>query len=139
MKSLIYVSSAIREFTADELAALLSSCRERNGRVGITGMLLYRGGNFMQLLEGDDVVVDTVYAKIERDPRHHQCSVLANYTMEQRMFPEWTMGFHEVGHPPMQGVEGYNELMRRSWTAHELFRDPSISQRLLLSFRRNMR
>ena len=49
---LIYVSSAIKLMHDDELLLLLEKARENNSRLGITGMLLYKEGNFMQMLEG---------------------------------------------------------------------------------------
>jgi hypothetical protein len=49
---LVYVSSAIYIFTQEELLILLDQCVELNKNNGITGMLLYKDGNFMQVLEG---------------------------------------------------------------------------------------
>ena len=47
---IVYVSSATRPFQEAELQDLLLKARENNARLGVTGMLLYIGGNFMQLL-----------------------------------------------------------------------------------------
>ncbi len=54
---LVYVSSAVRPFSRVDLDDLLATSRANNARVGITGMLLYKDGNFMQVLEGDEEAV----------------------------------------------------------------------------------
>ena len=65
---LTYVSTAARELSKDDLNELLAQCRENNAKLGITGMLLYKDGNFMQVLEGEETVVRSIYAKISGDP-----------------------------------------------------------------------
>ena len=67
---LIYASSAVKPFLQSELFELLEICRENNTRLGITGMLLYKDGNFMQLLEGEETPVRRLYEKIGSDSRH---------------------------------------------------------------------
>lgn len=49
---LIYVSTAREEFDETELARILDTAVRRNGERNVTGMLLYAGGTFMQVLEG---------------------------------------------------------------------------------------
>jgi len=67
---LVYVSSATLPFSGEDLRALLATCRENNAELGVTGMLLYKDGNFMQVLEGDEQAVRGLYARIAADPRH---------------------------------------------------------------------
>jgi Sensors of blue-light using FAD. len=45
---LVYVSSATRPFSREDLRVLLETCRKNNAELGVTGMLLYKDGNFMQ-------------------------------------------------------------------------------------------
>jgi len=49
---LVYVSSATELFSDTQLENLLLRSRQNNSTLGITGMLLYKDGNFMQCLEG---------------------------------------------------------------------------------------
>ena len=51
LESLVYVSSAVRLLNLEEIGYLLRRARERNTEYGITGVLLYVGGNFMQYIE----------------------------------------------------------------------------------------
>ncbi len=61
MLSLIYVSSSTRAFSDADLVALLEQSQEKNARLDITGMLLYKDGNFMQVLEGPDDAVRQLF------------------------------------------------------------------------------
>lgn len=136
--SLIYVSSAVRAFSEEELADLLSTSRENNARLSVTGMLLYKDGNFMQVLEGEEGRVRSLYAKIARDPRHSGEIVLQQGYSEERDFPEWTMGFQNLDSPETSSTPGYSEFMNVPLTGKEFSENPSRSQKLLLTFKRSM-
>ncbi|KAB8143522.1 BLUF domain-containing protein [Chloroflexia bacterium SDU3-3] len=86
MIRIIYVSSAARPFSQPELEALLDSSRRNNQARGITGLLLYRAGSFMQILEGEERTVRAVYATICRDPRHTHIVQLDDSPIDQRSF-----------------------------------------------------
>ena len=88
MISLIYISSAARLFSDAQILAPLERSRLDNGRLGITAMLLDKEGCFIQLLEGDDEVVKTLFRKIFADRRHSGVSLLLRESIEQRDFPE---------------------------------------------------
>ena len=89
---LTYVSTATRELSQDDLNELLAQCRKNNAKRGITGMLLYKDGNFMQVLEGEETAVRSIYAKISGDPRHKGEILLQQGTEEERQFLGWSMG-----------------------------------------------
>ena len=61
MFRLIYVSTARELMDKDALLGILAKAREKNARLGITGMLLYKDGNFLQLLEGEETIVRGIY------------------------------------------------------------------------------
>ena len=48
---LVYVSSASTLFSRAELDEILRTSRRNNERLGVSGALLYKGGNLMQVLE----------------------------------------------------------------------------------------
>jgi hypothetical protein len=93
MYYLIYMSSAVRPMTYDELSALLKAAREKNRQLGITGMLLYQRGTFLQLLEGDKTVVNEVFDSISKDSRHTGIHVVHTGNIAERNFSDWSMGF----------------------------------------------
>ena len=61
MKRLIYLSSAVRLATRDDLAQILGAARRNNRRDGVTGLLMYHDGTFLQILEGEETAVDRVF------------------------------------------------------------------------------
>ena len=98
IKQLVYVSSAVEPFSDDELVDILRVSRRNNTAVGVTGALLYAGGNIMQVLEGPTEAVDSVYARVERDARHRGAIVLLDRPTDDRMFADWSMGFLNPDH-----------------------------------------
>ncbi|MGB4467437.1 MAG: BLUF domain-containing protein [Azovibrio sp.] len=93
---LIYCSTATHEMSEVELLELLEESRKRNAELELTGMLLYGGGVFMQVLEGSPAAVTGLYQKIERDPRHHSLFLLEQEAIAGRSFADWSMGFHAL-------------------------------------------
>ena len=137
MFSLTYVSSAVKPFSARELRELLEVSNRNNRARAVTGMLLYKDGNFMQVLEGEDGVVHGVHDKIARDPRHHGLITLLQEHLPGRQFPSWSMGFKDLG-SDLDNPEGYNEFLNLPLTSQEFKSDPSRAQKLLLTFKQNM-
>ncbi len=138
MLSLTYVSSATGLLDVPALVDLLTTVRRRNEELGLTGMLLYSGGNIIQNLEGPADVVDATYAAIERDPRHRGVLLVLREPIEERGFPDWSMGFREVGDSEIQGVDGFSDFMRRP-LGEGLGDSTRAACRLLELFRDNMR
>ena len=107
---IVYVSAATRSFSDDDLAALLASFRQNNVHMGITGMLLYCDGQFIQVLEGPRAIVERLYDRIEQDPRHSTVLKLLEQPIKERCFPEWSMGFHTFSASELVQVEGYHSF-----------------------------
>lgn len=90
---LLYTSRSVSSFTESELEELAIRSAERNEKLGITGVLLYGGGRFLQLLEGASEAVNPLYdEKIAHDSRHTDCRVLVREACETRLLPSWAMG-----------------------------------------------
>lgn len=94
--SLVYTSFALTLFDESELEALLTQARAANERAGITGMLLYRNGRFIQFLEGPEDAVRDLLARIAADSRHTDLRVLVDGRPSTRQFAEWTMGYETI-------------------------------------------
>ncbi len=107
--SLVYCSSATQPFDEHELGELLAVSRARNGDRGITGMLLYRGGEFVQILEGPRSDVEGLMETISRDPRHADVRVLIEEPLHERRFRDWTMGYQSLVAPEPGMVSGYRD------------------------------
>lgn len=96
MEELVYVSSAVQGLTDADLEALLAKARERNQRLGITGVLLYDEGDFFQYLEGSAEALDEAYAHIVQSPQHRSILLLVRGPIAARNFGSWSMGFVKV-------------------------------------------
>jgi len=88
---LIYVSAATVPIDDVELRQIFESSRRKNSAVDITGMLIYRGGLFMQMLEGPRREVLRAYGRITDDSRHNNLLVVLDGTTSKRVFPHWAM------------------------------------------------
>lgn len=106
---LVYGSLAVRDLDRAELLGLLRQARARNLGQRVTGMLLYRHGRFLQLLEGAQDDVRSVYASIAADPRHRDVTTLSERRRVLRQFPSWTMAFRDLVEEPIT-EPGYNAL-----------------------------
>lgn len=130
---LVYVSSAVRKFSDAELRELLRESRERNHRCGITGMLLYHDGNFIQALEGPEEAVLSTFGRISVDPRHTGIIKLLHQPIDERQFPQSSMGFRSVGRREAQAIPGFSTFLHDAQVP--VPPAPSRALRLLQSFR----
>lgn len=62
-----------------------------NTNAGITGFLLFKEGKFFQYFEGDELVCIQLLNALKRDRRHTNLTILAQGTIEQRLFNDWAM------------------------------------------------
>jgi hypothetical protein len=139
MISLIYVSTAVRLLSKDELLEILRVSR-RNNEVGpVTGLLLYKDGNFIQVLEGPEVEVMNIFGKIEKDPRHKDITVICTDLIEERQFADWKMAFVNLDDETIQQENAYSEFLSDDFTADKYRETPSLAYMMLLSFKKNIR
>ena len=89
---LIYTSRATDAVDHDALLAILRQSKANNPAAGITGLLCYSGGIFIQALEGGRLAVNRLYNRIVADPRHHDVVLLGYDEIGERRFAGWTMG-----------------------------------------------
>ena len=111
MMQYFYVSSARADLKYEEILHIVEKAREFNSAHGITGVLLYKGGIFLQLLEGEDSEIRKVLTeKIKPDSKHSNIIEIFNVSAQERMFKEWSMGFCEMSELDIQMI---NEIL--SW------------------------
>ena len=135
---LLYVSSATTLFTRPEVDEILAISRRNNSALGISGILLYKDGNLMQLLEGEPRAITDLYAKIGRDPRHHDLTLIWDGSEDQRQFPGWSMAFRDLDGPNARGTPGYSEFLTTPLTSSQLTTDVTHCQQLLNLFKTSM-
>ena len=93
---MLYISTAVKPMNYDDFSALLQQCRDSNNKRGITGMLLYQNGTFMQMIEGEKQVVLDLYDKILKDDRHTGVHTVLTGDIKARNFEDWSMGFFNM-------------------------------------------
>lgn len=89
---LLYASRAADNVNPDALAAILKQSKANNPKIGVTGVLCYSGGIFLQVLEGGRSAVSAIYNRIAADPRHTQVELLSYEEISERRFAGWSMG-----------------------------------------------
>ena len=94
--ALVYVSNAVRRLTDAEIDTILLKARARNETLGVTGVLLYSDGNFMQYLEGSADALAKIYTAIKASPLHQGIIELLRERIQAREFSDWSMGYRKV-------------------------------------------
>ncbi len=100
---LTYASRAAEWLTRDDLRAIANSAQKRNRSMGLTGLLLYVDGDFLQVIEGPGAAVEKLYEMIEADPRNQWVTRLATERVLRRAFGDWSMGCFEIGMEQLEG------------------------------------
>ncbi|MBC7681461.1 MAG: BLUF domain-containing protein [Ferruginibacter sp.] len=88
---LLYASRAL-DTSPGAIEAILAQSRQYNPACGITGILCYGGGIFLQAIEGGRMPVNELYGHIQRDSRHKDVALLHFEEISERRFGGWTMG-----------------------------------------------
>ena len=89
---LLYVSRAVNKDCNKSIESILEASRAHNIHNGITGVLCYGGGIFLQAIEGGRSAVNTLYSHIVGDERHTDVVLLHYEEIRERRFGGWTMG-----------------------------------------------
>ncbi|WP_157271023.1 BLUF domain-containing protein [Azohydromonas aeria] len=146
LSQLIYISSATGETLANiehELRDILEVSVRNNRQQGLTGMLLYSNGGFMQVLEGEEEALQAAYGRIAADPRHKDLYLLAHEPVAVRAFSQWHLGCRRLDLQGLRGLavpadfapfvrQGFDEraLQARPGVALEMLRHYSVNNGL---------
>jgi hypothetical protein len=102
-------------------------------------MLLYKGGNFLQVLEGPEEGVLRLYQKISRDPRHGDVMLLTKEPIQERQFPDWSMGFQNIDQLSPEDLPGFTSFLEDDFASAAFRQNPKRAHIILLNFKNNMR
>lgn len=100
---LVYCSEK-RALPPEGIFAIRDQARTNNAHDDVTGVLLFNRDFFMQCLEGDHEVVTRTFCRIASDPRHARVTLMAANDVEQRTFPDWSMGLVDSTSPDLRVV-----------------------------------
>jgi len=88
---LLYASRAV-DTSPGTIESSRAQSREHNPSTGITGILCYGGGIFLQAIEGGRSQVSDLFGHIQRDARHKDVVLLQFEEIPERRFGGWSMG-----------------------------------------------
>lgn len=92
---IVYLSHADHFLSEQEINNLLTKARERNAKMEVTGMLLYKERSFMQYIEGSIEGLDHIYSIIKKDQLHTGIIEMLNEPILVRLFPDWSMAYQQ--------------------------------------------
>jgi hypothetical protein len=93
LHALVYVSKAVSPYSLTDIDRLLQSARQRNEQHGLSGVLLYDNGDFMQYIEGPALGLSEIYPRIAASKMHHGIVELLREPLTALRFPQWSMAF----------------------------------------------
>jgi hypothetical protein len=138
LNELIYVSTMTWESDLD-LGAILESSVRHNQHNGITGMLLYYRGGFMQVLEGDEANVLDTFGRICADKRHHDILTLSLAETPFRHFENWSMGYKYVDASAVAKFPKYAPFFNFRTDADKIKGIPGLALEMLTMFANGMK
>ncbi|MBM3339889.1 MAG: BLUF domain-containing protein [Betaproteobacteria bacterium] len=131
MLRVTYLSRETDSFSARGLIELLEHCKNNNPALGITGMLMYANGTFLQTLEGEAETVEILLAKIERDKRHHGFQVIKRESIDERIYKNWSMGFERLTEAALHDEPALKAFQLDDFNPEFLSAHPSVVENLI--------
>jgi hypothetical protein len=111
LKSLTYTSLAGLDLQASDLEEIHRSAREINALEGITGLLIFNGTHFLQIVEGARDAIEDLVERLRRDVRHSGIEVRDERLVERRSFPDWSMQLVRVSASYFQAKEAVTDRL----------------------------
>ena len=96
LKTLTYTSRARLDLTSQDLIDIHEAARHFNALDGITGLLIFNGVHFLQIVEGAEGAIDSLLARLGLDDRHSAIEVRDERLIDERSFPDWSMELCQV-------------------------------------------
>lgn len=138
LSRIVYLSRAVNPLAYAELSTLVERCRVKNEAAGISGLLLHSAGNFIQVLEGEEIVITSLYAKIISDDRHSDLRMLFHRPAASRLFPEWGMQLASTTRMAQLDMDAVDRTLRRLRLAPDAASVEADALQLLQEFRRQL-
>ncbi len=134
LSHLVYTSLATNSMKREDLFKILEHCRVKNGERNVTGMLLYMGGSFFQVLEGPADLIEKLFNKISEDERHHKVMKLIFEPIAERSFSKWTMGYQNVTPSELVSIAGLTNFLDQDESSFETV-EVGRARKLMEAFR----
>jgi hypothetical protein len=115
LKTICYISDSRINKSLTDFNNLIVKAKSNNTKNNITGILVYKNNNFLQVLEGHTETVDSVFDKIRMDQRHQNIFKIINTSIDERFFEEYEFGFTVVSDKnAVQNLSDYLNWLRNA-------------------------
>ena len=91
MHFIIYISDYIGTDLNKDLRDISEVAKRDNPDRGITGLLFYHNGNFLQAIEGERENLEELLTVLEKDERHENITRVVDTEVKERSFSDWHM------------------------------------------------
>ena len=107
----LYISTARAGIARRDVDAIVEESQRNNAADTITGLLLFNGSNFMQLIEGDAEPIGALMRRLYADERHHALVKLADRALARRACEGWAMQPVAIGLDPAHRAEEVAQVL----------------------------
>lgn len=114
LKTLTYTSRARLDLTSQDLSDIHQTARHLNALDGITGLLIFDGARFLQIIEGGEEAIDNLVERLRMDPRHSAFEIRDSALVERRSFPDWSMELLGVSEGYLQATSEVKAILPES-------------------------
>jgi hypothetical protein len=111
LRSLTYTSLARLDLQESDLEAIHETAQRENARRDITGLLIFNGTHFLQILEGEAKALAQLLENLRRDQRHSGVEVRHDHPIDGRSFPGWSMELVKVSASSFAASETVQERL----------------------------
>lgn len=113
LKTICYISDSNINNSINDLKGLLRTAKINNSKNQITGVLIHKSDNFLQVLEGDQKHVDALFSRISLDDRHQNIFKLLETSIDERFFEDYKFGFTVINtRNALNNLEDYLNWLR---------------------------
>lgn len=113
LKTICYISDSKEYKSLSELNDIYLKARTNNIENNITGVLVYKNRNFLQVIEGESGKVNDTFSKIALDTRHKNIFKVINTSIEERVFEDYNFGFTTIdSNKELKNLYNYLEWLR---------------------------
>lgn len=122
--SMAYTSRAVGHYDDATTFNLYKESSANNALDGITGVLIFNGEYFIQVVQGSGSAVGDLLERLRRDPRHTDIRVQGIEPIERRSFGGWDMRMLRVSRAHIEATRSLDEALGPTVT-------PEIRRQLL--------
>ncbi|MDO6738660.1 BLUF domain-containing protein [Wenyingzhuangia sp. 2_MG-2023] len=132
MYELVYESFASLNLNNEKISEILETARKFNKENNVSGCLIYHNDKFIQILEGDQKTIETLFSSIKKDIRHHNILLFHKGPIKERNFNLWNMAYIDLSTAKEDKIErelfktnllAYSEIIEKTSQASAIFWD----------------